>query len=86
MITKLDPCSKEKNLSYTSKYEYDTMGRVSSELNAKGGLFQYSYNNLGKITSKIYTDPVSKTKTVLADNTYDLLGNLVETSDSKEIR
>ncbi len=71
----VDPVSEEKGLPYTVKYEYDGLGRKTSETNAKGVIYFYTYDDAGNITdSKVNGQKIKASK-------YNLVGNTLTTTD-----
>ncbi|MCT4566049.1 MAG: S8 family serine peptidase, partial [Maledivibacter sp.] len=82
--TILDPVAKDRSKSYTTKYEYDARGRKTAEINGKGAITSYCYDeddNVIKITRRKNKDSQEKT---LAESTYDKLGNMLTKSDALE--
>ncbi|WDV44826.1 S8 family serine peptidase [Clostridiaceae bacterium M8S5] len=80
--TKLDPVAKDRSKSYTTKYEYDARGRKITEINAKGVITSYYYDdadNIIKTTRRKSKDSVEKT---IAKYTYDKQGNLLTNTDA----
>jgi len=75
--TTLDSESKLRGLNFTTKYSYDALGRKTSEINAKGVITNYYYDDMGNVTEikvkKTASDPEQTIKT----NTYDFIGNLL---------
>ena len=81
-ITVLDPVSKERRLSFTTKYSYDALGRKTSETNAKGVITNYYYDDAGNITQIGVRKTSTAAETVLKTSTYDYLGNLLTETDA----
>ena len=81
-ITVLDPISKERRLSFTTKYSYDALGRKTSETNAKGVITNYYYDDAGNITQIGVRKTSTAAETVLKTSTYDYLGNLLTETDA----
>jgi YD repeat-containing protein len=50
LVTVIDPVSEDRGLPYTTKYEYDALGRKISETNAKGAVTGYIYDDAGNVT------------------------------------
>ena len=75
LIQVLDPVSQERGLSFSTKYEYDTMGRKIAETNGNGVVTGYTYDNVGNLLQKTIAGNVVET------NTYDYLGNLLSRTD-----
>jgi|GEM_PF-989717 len=94
IISKVDPENKGRSITSTVSYDYDTLGRVKQE-----SYVASSTNTIGKIVTYEYTSEVAsgliKSNTVtkrvnLADTSgvleiskYDILGNMIEHSESK---
>ena len=81
-ITVLDPVSKERRLSFTTKYSYDALGHKTSETNAKGVITNYYYDDAGNITQIGVRKTSTAAETVLKTSTYDYLGNLLTETDA----
>ena len=81
-ITVLDPISKERRLSFTTKYSYDALGRKTSETNAKGVITNYYYDDAENITQIGVRKTSTAAETVLKTSTYDYLGNLLTETDA----
>ncbi|MCL1816693.1 MAG: DUF6531 domain-containing protein, partial [Clostridiales bacterium] len=76
LATVLDPVSADRGLEFSSKSEYDGLGRKIKETNAEGMVSQYSYDDLGNLLSTKLSDRTLET------NTYDFLGNLLTKKDA----
>ena len=83
-ITVLDPVSKERRLSFTTKYSYDALGHKTSKTNAKGVITNYYYDDAGNITQIGVRKTLTAAETVLKTSTYDYLGNLLTETDAIE--
>ena len=81
VVTVLDAVSKERSLSFTKKYTYDALGRVTTETDAKGQITSYTYNNAGNMLTKTIKKSASVPEKLLQTNTYDYLGNLINSTD-----
>jgi len=81
VVTILDPVSKDRSLSYTTKYYYDATGRKTSESSANGVITIYNYDDASNITSvklkKTANDPEQTVKFM----EYDLIGNVLTQTD-----
>ena len=76
-----DPVSKERELAYTTKIEYDGLGRKLSETNAAGVITGYTYNDVGNVLSvSVKKNPASSAQ-VIQRSTYDLVGRLLTQTD-----
>ncbi|MDD2402550.1 MAG: DUF6531 domain-containing protein, partial [Clostridia bacterium] len=73
----LDPTTKAKDLSYTNKYKYDTLGRKISETNAKQIETKYTYDHAGNLINKKIEEQTIQT------NIYDYIGNLLTQTDGE---
>ena len=73
-LTVKDPVAS----GYTTQYEYDGMGRKTSETDARGNATSYAYDELGHMTSMASgSGPTAKTLSW----TYDFLGNVLTSTD-----
>lgn len=84
LSTVLDPVSEERSLSFTTKYEYDGLGRKLSETNAKGVSTLYIYDDAGNITSVSVKKPGNEPAKVLKERTYDQAGNIRTEKDGNK--
>ncbi len=94
LLSTLDPANKDRNLSFTVSYVYDTLGRVTQEnyidsLNSTTGkivTYEYTTQSVGSVI-KTYTitKRVNLTENggVLEINKYDLLGNVITHTECK---
>ena len=81
VATVLNPVSKDRALPYTTKYDYDVLGRKISETNANGVITDYTYDDAGNITSvKVKKNTTSPEQTVKL-NTYDLASRMTSQTD-----
>ncbi|SHJ99141.1 YD repeat-containing protein [Clostridium amylolyticum] len=83
LITKLDPVSKEKNLQYTTKFDYDALGRKISEINGKGIITINEYDDAGNITKVKIKKGINEPEQILQTKKYDLQNRLIQLVDSK---
>ncbi|RCX08180.1 RHS repeat-associated protein [Anaerobacterium chartisolvens] len=89
--TVLDPVSKDRGLAYSTKYEYDGMGRKVYEISAKGsgsGTYYsstgYEYDDAGNVTevrTKKNINDTGSSGQLVQVYTYDLMGNLLTRKD-----
>jgi YD repeat-containing protein len=75
LTSELDPVALGKGLSFTYKYQYDTLGRKAIVTDANGVETIYTYDQVG---NKLRTTIAGQT---LETNTYDLVGNLLTQTD-----
>ncbi|WP_049756829.1 RHS repeat protein [Ruminiclostridium cellulolyticum] len=81
MITSKDPVAKEHALAFTSRYEYDGLGRKISETNANRVETLYTYNDVGDILSVSLKKNPSSAPKVIKHSTYDLAGRMLSQTD-----
>ncbi|MGE5474544.1 MAG: S8 family serine peptidase [Ignavibacteriales bacterium] len=81
MVTILDPVSKERSLSYTTRYAYDALGRKVTETNAKGAVKTYYYDDSGNVIETTIRKSASYSEQALETNTYNLSGNITSKTD-----
>ena len=79
--TVTDPVSQERALSFTTKYEYDGLGRRVSETNAKGVITTYTYDNAGNLLSTGVQKAADAQTQVIQTNTYDFAGRILLQTD-----
>jgi len=82
LISALDAVSKEKGLSYTTKYEYDGAGRKTSETDADGAMTVYYYDGADRLYKTAVKKSASSPEQTIKTSTYDLLGNLTSETDA----
>jgi len=75
------PVTIEDGLSYTTKYTYDTVGNLSSEMDARGVIKNYYYNNSGNLTDIKVKANASAVEKTIQHNTHDYLGNVITQTD-----
>lgn len=79
--TVLDPVSKDRSMTFTTKYTYDALGRVSTEINGSGVIKLYAYDDAGNLlTTKVKKD-ASSIEVTIETKTYDRLGNVLTVTD-----
>lgn len=80
-ITIQDADTKDRNISYTVKYDYDGLGRKVSETTAAGVVTNYHYDDIKNTLTigvqKTSADPEKTIKSVQYDNT----GNVITETD-----
>ncbi|MCX7922699.1 MAG: S8 family serine peptidase [Clostridia bacterium] len=74
-VTVLDPVSKDRGLAFTTRYEYDGLGRKISETNANGTTNSYVYDDTRNI------EEIKVNNKTLKTNHYNLVGNVVTQVD-----
>ena len=85
VLTKLDADGAERGLAYTVKYNYDALDRVTEEINAKGNVTIYYYDENGNLAKKtVKADTTSEEKTV-ATSTYNLVGEALSEGDGNGV-
>lgn len=75
LVIALDPVNKDRGLSYTTKYEYDSLGRTIKETDANGNNTAYTYDDADNILT------VKVNNQTIQTNTYDLADNLLTQRD-----
>ena len=80
-VTVRDAVAAERALPYTAKYEYDALGRKTSETDAKGVITLYQFDGAGNVLQISHKKNIYSSETVLQVNTYDLAGNLLTQED-----
>jgi len=80
-VTVLDPVAKERELSYTTYYTYDALGRKITETNAKGVITSYEYDDAGNVTKVSVKKSESSAEQTIQLGTYDFLGNVLTKTD-----
>lgn len=81
VVTMLDSAVKERNLTYTVKYNYDGALRKISDTYADGTMNTYHYDDAGRILSTgIMASSGSAERTTKA-YCYDLIGNVLSVTD-----
>ena len=82
LTSTLDAVSKERALYFTSKYEYDGLGRKTSETNSKGVETCYTYDDAGNIlTVSVKKGPAAEGQK-LRSSAYDLAGRQLTQTDA----
>ena len=81
LLTALDPVSDDRALAFTTKYDYDALGRNVSETNANGNIKNYYYDDADNLTSIKAQEDALSSEIMLQINTYDELGNVLTTTD-----
>ncbi|EPR08089.1 right-handed parallel beta-helix repeat-containing protein [Ruminiclostridium papyrosolvens] len=76
-ITVKDAVSKDRGLSYTTKYSYDALGRKTSETYANGVIKNYNYDDAGNVTKLTVQKTSGSAEQTIQINTYDYVGNLL---------
>lgn len=76
-----DITSRTDARGYTTRYEYDGMGRKTSVIYPDGSIATYAYNDRGDIVREGRRANHSDTEKVIATHTYDLAGNRLQTVD-----
>ncbi|MBC2581762.1 S8 family serine peptidase [Clostridium sp. DJ247] len=79
--TILDAESKARNLSYTTKYDYDALGRKIAETNANGVITNYYYDDVGNIKRVTLKKASGSPEVTQKTMTYNYLGNLLTSID-----
>ncbi|MDP4093577.1 MAG: S8 family serine peptidase [Bacillota bacterium] len=74
-VTVTDPVTAERGLPYTTKYDYDALGRKTSETNAKGVVASYTYDDAGNLISAQVNGKTVKSAI------YDYTGNVISQTD-----
>jgi RHS repeat-associated protein len=74
VVTTLDAVSKERDLSFTTNYVYDGLGRKTSETNAKEVITVYTYDDAGNVLNVKIKKNSNSQEQVIRQATYDLLG------------
>ncbi len=77
----IDPVSKERELAYSTKFEYDGLGRKISETNANGVITSYTYNDAGNILSSSVKKNSNASAQLIQRSTYDLVGRAMTQTD-----
>lgn len=80
--TVADPVTLEGGKNYSKKYTYDGAMRKASEINSKGVITCYYYNDAGKIISTAVKKSESDPEQTVSSSTYDLVGNVIEQTDA----
>ncbi|WP_148134550.1 RHS repeat-associated core domain-containing protein [Candidatus Formimonas warabiya] len=75
LLTVLDPENKDRALAYTTKYEYDGLGRKTKETDANGNYTDYTYDDGDNILM------VKVNNQTVQTNTYDLADRLLTQKD-----
>lgn len=81
LVTVTDPVSQERSLSFTTKYEYDGLGRKISETNANGAVTRYTYDHAGNLLTTSVSKNREAAPKIKQTNTYDLAGRLTSQKD-----
>ncbi|MGE5633382.1 MAG: hypothetical protein ACM3TR_20145 [Caulobacteraceae bacterium] len=79
--TMLDPVSKQRGLAYTSRCEYDALGRKVSVTNAKGVQTLYSYDDADNLLSVKVKKNTGAYEQQIDSYTYDLAGRKLTETD-----
>lgn len=74
VVTTLDAASKERDLSFTTSYIYDGLGRKTSESNAKEVITVYTYDDAGNVLNVKIKKNSNSPEQIIKQATYDLLG------------
>lgn len=77
----IDPVSKERELAYSTKLEYDGLGRKVSETNANGVIKSYTYDDAGNVLSTSVKKNSNSSPQVLQRYIYDLTGRALTQTD-----
>ncbi|MFZ5968225.1 MAG: S8 family serine peptidase [Bacillota bacterium] len=80
--TVLNPVSKDRNKPFSAKYEYDALGRKTSEINGGGVIINYEYDDDGNILQITRQRNNAAEAITLEENTYDYLGNRLTQKDA----
>jgi RHS repeat-associated protein len=81
LATFKDPVSEDRALSFTTKYEYDGLGRKTTETNANGVISVYGYDDAGNIVSTGIKKDAAAVLQELQSSDYDLAGRLTSRTD-----
>ena len=83
-LTMVDPVNKtERGLAFTYQYQYNALGRKTSETNANGAITLYGYNANGNVTSLKVQKTAQSPEQTVETNTYDYVGNLLAKTDGR---
>ena len=82
VITVQDPVSKERGLSYTTKYGYDALGRRVTETDANGVVTGNCYDGAGNITKITVRKTANAPEQIIAAKTWDFQGRLLTETDA----
>jgi RHS repeat-associated core domain len=74
-ISTLDPVSQERSLPFTTRYDYDSFGRKTTETNARGVETVYTYDDAGNVLN------VKLSGQTIQSATYDLTGRQLTKTD-----
>lgn len=81
LTSKLDPVSKEKGLQFSTKYQYDALGRKYSETNSKNIVTLFELDDVGNtIAIKVKETPTSQAK-VIEIKEFDFLNRVKAQTD-----
>ncbi len=75
LVTVTDPVTAERGLPFTTKYDYDALGRKVSETNAKGVVTSYTFDDAGNVIT------VQVNGKTIKSAIYDYAGNVISQND-----
>ncbi|MGE5579276.1 MAG: S8 family serine peptidase [Bacillota bacterium] len=81
LVTVRDAVSRDRALAYTVKYEYDALGRKTSETNAKGAITGYQHDDAGNVVFVTVRKTSSSPEQTVAGSTYDFAGRQTSSTD-----
>jgi RHS repeat-associated protein len=80
-LTFTDPVSIDRALPFTTKYEYDGLGRTINEIDANGAIKCFVYDDADNIINTGIRKTVDESVQVLQINSYDLAGRMTSQTD-----
>ncbi len=77
----IDPVSKQRELAYSNKMEFDGLGRKISEINAKGVVTCYTYDDAGNVLTVGIKKNQHSSEQLIQRSKYDLAGRTITQTD-----